>query len=137
LPWTAEGQQLPFVVWESHRPEADADEATRSIWTARLRLFARVGAWWVDGIDFQSPNFDDDSDTPIPLQLFVKPIDAPLESFDAERLKGIAVGLHQNVYRHAADHPLVRATVPAGCSPRLRPPLAADDPADRRVPLQV
>jgi hypothetical protein len=124
----AEGKPLPFVVWESHRPTEDAPESAWDIWTARLKLFARVGAWWIDGIEFQSPNYGEEEEPAIPLQLFVKPIDEPVESFNAERLKGIAAGLHQYIYRHGPDHPLVRATQPPGCVPRLRPPTAAERP---------
>ena len=121
-----EGGPLPCVVWESHRPAADASPEAWTLWTARLRLFARLGSSWIDGIDFHSPNYEDEEEPPLPFQLFVKPIDLPPEAFDAERLKGIAAGLHEKIYRHGPEHPLVLETLPTGCKPRLRPPLAAE-----------
>jgi GNAT superfamily N-acetyltransferase len=132
----AEGVALPFVVWESHRPEPDASPADWDIWQARVRLFARVGAGWVEGIDFQSPNWANEEES-LPLQLFVKPIDLRLEAFDSAKLKEIAAGLHEKVYKHNPDDPLVRATLPPGAQPRLRSPLEAGKPVERRQAVAV
>lgn len=115
------GEPLPFVLWESHRPDGDTP-ADRDLWAARVRLFDRVGGKWVEGIDFQSPSWSDDEDAePIPLQLFVKPEDVPAGQFDADRLRGVVAGLHRRVYKNGPDHPLYRATLPPGNRPRLVP----------------
>ncbi|HEY8503740.1 MAG TPA: GNAT family N-acetyltransferase [Gemmataceae bacterium] len=124
----AEGTELPFILWESHRPGAAAPEEEWKLWGARLRLFERVGAYWVEGIDFQSPNFHDPAGPPIPLQLFLKPWDRPAEAFDAASLRAIAAGLHRNVYRNGPGDPLFDRTFPPGCAPRLRPAREAERP---------
>lgn len=119
------GEKLPFVVWESHRPGPDAPQADWDLWTARTRLFDRVGGLWVEGVDFLSPNFaaDDEGEeaAPVPLQLFVKPMDLPAGAFDAERLKTLVGGLHERVYRNEPGDDLYDGTLPSGCEPRLVP----------------
>ncbi len=120
----AEGTGLPFVIWESRRPEADAPPATWDLWAARLRLFTRVGGLWLEGVDFLAPDFAARG-PPVPLQLFLKPVDEPTESFDADRLSAVVRGLHRNIYLQDEDSPLVRATLPPGCRPQLCPAAAA------------
>jgi len=111
------GERLPFVVWESHRPEpGDSDHA---IWTPRVRLFDRVGGLWVEGVDFLSPNFADGDETPVPLQLFVKPEDEPAANFTPQRLRELIAGLHDRVYRNEPGEPLYDGTLTPGCEPRL------------------
>ena len=114
------GDKLPFVVWESHRPDNDPN-----LWAARTRLFDRVGGLWVEGVDFLAPNFaaeDDDFDAPpVELQLFVKPVDQPAASFDADALKKVVGGLHERVYRNEPGDMLFDGTLPPGCEPRLVP----------------
>ena len=113
------GDKLPFVIWESHRPDNDPN-----LWAARTRLFDRVGGLWVEGVDFLAPNFaaDDDFDAPpVPLQLFVKPVDQPAASFDADALKKVVGGLHERVYRNEPGDMLYDGTLPPGCEPRLVP----------------
>lgn len=127
------GEPLPFVVWESHRPEPDAPPAAWDLWTARTRLFDRVGGLWVEGVDFQSPNFAEDDGEPVPLQLFVKPVDAPAAAFDADRLRQLVGGLHERVYRNEPGEPLFDATLPPDCRPRLVPTRLAATRAERRV----
>jgi len=117
----AEGQPLPFAVWESHRPEADAPASAWDLWTARVRLFDRVGGLWVEGVDFLSPNFRDEDGPPVALQLFVKPMDLPASAFDAERLRRVVGGLHERVYRNQPGEALYDGTLPPGCLPRLAP----------------
>lgn len=56
------GEPLPFVIWESHRPDPLADASDWENWTARTKLFDRVGGLWVDGVDFLSPNFAADEE---------------------------------------------------------------------------
>lgn len=111
----------PFVIWESHRPGPGAPPHERDVWNARTRLFDRVGGLWVDGIDFLSPNFDDHDGPPVPLQLFLKPLDVPASEFTPERLRAVVGGLHERVYRNAPGSPLYAGTLPPGCEPRLRP----------------
>src|SRR5206468_2231723 len=65
-------EPLPFVVWESHRPDADD-----KLWNARVRLFDRVGGLWIEGVDFLAPNFAEGDVEPVELQLFLKPVDKP------------------------------------------------------------
>ena len=111
------GERLPFVVWESHRPEpGDLDQ---NIWTARTRLFDRVGGLWVEGVDFLSPNFAEGDETPVPLQLFVKPEDEPIVNFNPQRLRELIAGLHDRVYRNEPGEPLYDGTLTPGCEPRL------------------
>lgn len=119
------GEPLPFVVWESRRPDPDALPADRQLWDARTKLFDRVGGLWVDGVDFLAPNFaaeeDDLTVPPVPLQLFVKPMDVRAEAFDATRLRGLVGGLHEQVYRNEPGDPLYDGTLPPDVRPRLVP----------------
>jgi len=115
-------QSLPFVVWESHRPEADAPSDDWKLWSARVRLFDRVGGMWIEGVDFLSPNYSDEDETPpVPLQLFVKPLDLPTDEFDAERLRQIVAGLLVRVYRSKPGESLYDGTLTVDCHPRLVP----------------
>jgi GNAT superfamily N-acetyltransferase len=118
-------EPLPFVVWESHRPGPDAPEADWKLWDARLRLFDKVGGLWIDGLELMTPNCATDDGPPVPLQLFVKPVDLPASAFDAPRLKRVAAGLLERVYKARPGDPLHDATLPPGCEPRLRPALDA------------
>ena len=129
-----EGAALPFVVWESHPPALDAAPAAWDLWCARLRLFARVGAWWVSGLTFLAPDFQRRSGPPVPLQLFVIPVDTPREAFDADTLRNVAAGLHRRVYRRQPGDPLFDATL-AGASPELRP--VADCPGLSGSPAEA
>lgn len=120
----AESSWLPFVIWESHRPEDDGSPSEWALWQARLHLFSRVGAYWIKGVDFLSPDFQNDG-APVSLQLFLKPVEETLESFDSARLKAIVRGLHRSIYRQDEDSPLVQDSLPPGCEPELRPALEA------------
>ncbi len=117
------GGELPFVIWESHRPATTAPATDWDLWAARTKLFDRVGGQWVEGVDFLSPNFttDDELVDPVPLQLFVKPMSEPGGAFDTDRLKQLVGGLHREVYRNEPGHPLFDRTLPPDCQPRLRP----------------
>jgi hypothetical protein len=117
------GDALPFVIWESHRPKPDAPATEWELWAARTKLFDRVGGYWIEGVDFQSPNFaaDDEAADPVPLQLFLRPMTEPASAFDSDRLRQIVAGLHREVYRYEPGDPLYDLTLPPGCQPRLRP----------------
>lgn len=128
------GEGLPFVIWESHRPEPSAPASDRENWTARTRLFDRVGGLWVDGVDFLSPNFaEEEAEAPVPLQLFVKPLDLAESALTPERLREVVGGLHTRVYRNEPGSPLYDGTLPPGCEPRLRPAKAAGVRKGERV----
>jgi hypothetical protein len=117
------GEPLPFVIWESHRPKPDAPPTDWDLWAARTKLFDRVGGHWIEGVEFQSPNFaaEDEAIDPVPLQLFLKPMTEPVSAFDSDRLKQIVTGLHREVYRYEPGDTLYDLTLPPGCQPRLRP----------------
>jgi GNAT superfamily N-acetyltransferase len=116
-----EGTELPFVVWESQAPGADATGEERRLWEARLRLFERVGAWWVAGLTFYAPNFARRAEGPVPLQLFLVPMDTPAEEWDADALRGVAAGLLRRVYGRREGDRLFERTLPPDCRPSLRP----------------
>lgn len=118
------GSSLPFVIWESHKPESDAPTTDWDLWSARTKLFDRVGGLWVEGVDFQAPNMADDEDPvapPVPMQLFLKPMGESAGAFDVDRLKQVIGGLHHEVYRNEPGSVLYERTLPASCLPRLRP----------------
>ena len=80
-------------------------------------------------MDFLSPNFafdeEDPEAPPVPLQLFLKPLDTPEGAFTPERLREVVGGLHQQVYRNEPGSPMYERTLPPNCEPRLRPAKAA------------
>jgi hypothetical protein len=116
-----EGVPLPFTVWESRRPDPSAPAEDRDLWRARLRLFERVGAWWVSGLTFLAPDYARRKGPPVPLQLFLVPVVTPAEQFDSAALRQVAAGLYRGVYgRHEGD-PLFDRTLPPSCRPVLRP----------------
>jgi GNAT superfamily N-acetyltransferase len=123
-----EGTPLPFVVWESHRPEPDAPTEAWELWRARVRLFERVGARWISGLTFLAPDFERRARSPVPLQLFLIPVEAPVEAFDAAALRKVAAGLYRRVYGRGEGDPLFERTL-SGARPELRPPAEALGPA--------
>ena len=113
----ARGEALPFAVWESKRPADGAPDADRATWAARLRLFAKVGARRVEGVELHTPNYTR-PDRPGPvLRLFVKPMSWAAESLTPTRLKVIAEGLMSRVYKLDPADELWQATF--GCEPEL------------------
>jgi hypothetical protein len=74
-------------------------------------------------VDFLAPNFaaDDETVDPVPLQLFIKPMNEPAAAFDADRLKQVVAGLHSQVYHGEPGEMLFDRTLPPDCQPRLRP----------------
>ncbi len=95
-------------------------------WCSRMKLFQKIGAFWVDGIQFYAPNYmeNENEQEAIPLQIFIKPIRANLEQFDANKLIQIVKELHEKVYRHSLNHPLCRKTMASvRRKPQLRLPM--------------
>ena len=127
---TCEGTPLPFVVWESHRPEADAPVQAWDLWRARVRLFARVGACWISGLTFLAPDFRRRSGPPVPLQLFLIPVETPPEEFDAAALRKVSAGLYRRVYGRRPGDPLFDASL-SSTRLQLRPVEEALAPAGR------
>jgi GNAT superfamily N-acetyltransferase len=112
-----------FAIWESHCPEAGDGPAVTANWQARLRLFAKVGGCWIDGVDFRVTNYMDRDGPPVRLELFVKPCDTPAAQFDADMLRKVVAGLHRRVYsERPGDELYERAQAGA---PRLRPAIEA------------
>ena len=72
-------------------------------------------------MNFLAPNFANAGDDPIPLQLFVKPVDMPAAAFGAAELRGVIDGLHRRVYKNAPGSDLYDDTLTPGCHPRLVP----------------
>src|SRR5262249_21189770 len=112
---------LPFVAWESHRPDPGAPETDWKLWDARVRLFDRVGGMWIYGLELMTPNCSTEDGPDVPLQLFIKPMDVSASAFDSDRLRGVAAGLLERVYKIRSDDPLYAATLQTGLEPRLRP----------------
>lgn len=100
------GASLPFILWESRCPDADASTEERANWKARQQLFARAGAWHIDGLDFQAPNYSRRGGPPVPLRLFLQPGTQPLAAFDAVGLRRVVRNLQREVYDLEDDHPL-------------------------------
>jgi GNAT superfamily N-acetyltransferase len=128
-------EPLPFVVWESHPPSGNASPAELKNWEARVQLFDRVGAYWVDSLPIDTPNYADEAGEPVRLELFVRPMDRSREGFTSDALRELALGLLKRVYRLGAEDPLIRQTLmrtlPPARPPRLRPAREAS----RKAPL--
>jgi GNAT superfamily N-acetyltransferase len=120
-----EGVPLPFVVWESHRPEPGDPPEAWALWQARQRLFTRAGAWWIAGLTLLAPNYAQRGGPPVPLQLYLIPVDVLAEAFGPAALREVAAGLLRGVYGIEEGDPLFEGTLPADCQPVLRPPADA------------
>jgi GNAT superfamily N-acetyltransferase len=110
---------LPFIIWESHRP------ADPGLWTARLRVFDKVGGLWARGIELHTPNYMRADAPPVRLQIFLRPGDEPAEWLQGERLREAVLGLYDQIYRITPDDPLYQATVAGAVNPRLVPAVEA------------
>ena len=58
-------EPCPLTVWES-RPPDDGESPT--VWTARAKLFDKIGGYWADGLELWAPNYEV-SFEPLPYQL--------------------------------------------------------------------
>ena len=117
----AADEPLPFVVWESRRPDPDAPAADWQLWDARVRLFDRAGGLWLGGVELLTPNYADPAAPPVRLQLFLCPVDEPARAFTPKRLRRVVADLLGRVYKLSPADPLFSGTLPPGCRPRLRP----------------
>lgn len=125
----AADEALPFIVWESHKPEPGAADADWKLWEARTRLFDRVGGLWVDGLELHTPNYSVEDGPPVLLQLFVKPMaEARPDPHELAR------GLLERVYRMTPDDPLYQATM-AKSRAKLRPALEANSRSTSKLKL--
>jgi len=113
---TACDEPMPLVIWESHHPGPGAE----ALWKARIKLFAHVGGYRIDGVTLPSPNWLDESAPDVPLQLFLAPMDEPRENFDSLRVKQAVEGLLRRVYQTEPGQRTYEATLTPHCHPRLR-----------------
>ena len=124
-----QGVGLPLVVWESRRPSPDAPEAQQRNWQARIRSFAKTNAHWLAGVTLLTPNYGalaDETADPIPLEVFLVPLDEPAESFTAPRLREVIRSMYRGIYRRDPDtDPLALRTLAGMTHPTLRPALEA------------
>ncbi|HEX3147089.1 MAG TPA: GNAT family N-acetyltransferase [Gemmataceae bacterium] len=110
---------LPFVIWESHRPNDP------KLWAARLRTFHKAGGLWIEGVEMQTPNYMRANAPPVRLNLFIRPWDELASKFDGARLRAVVRGLYEHVYRIPPDDPLHRETLEMAVNPRLVPTVEA------------
>lgn len=122
---SAVDEELPFVIWESRKPERHAPTSDWEIWNARLKLFANAGGAWIDGATVWSPNWNDVAAPPVPLQLFLSPVDDAAEEFDAVRLRAVVGEFLTRVYKAAPGQDVWDRALADGKELRLRPPAAA------------
>jgi GNAT superfamily N-acetyltransferase len=116
------GEPLPFVLWESYRPTTHDSEELHRLWAARARTFDRAGGLWVEGVELATPDYDDpDPIAEVPLQLFLKPVDDPVEAFPPQRLADITRQLLEKVYHEKAGDWFHERTMASVATPRLRP----------------
>jgi GNAT superfamily N-acetyltransferase len=104
---------LPFVVWESHRPDDP------NLWAARLRTFDKAGGLWMQGVEMRTPNYMRANAPPVRLNLFLRPWDEPARDFDAQRLRAVVRGLYEHVYHIPPEDVLHRETLEEAVNPRL------------------
>jgi GNAT superfamily N-acetyltransferase len=99
----ASGQSLPFLLWDSRPPSPSDGAEARLNWEARLRLFKKVGGYWVEGIQFTSPNYLNPLAGDVPLEFFLKPVEDRRADFTEGRLRRIVRGLLKRIYRLDVD----------------------------------
>ena len=102
----AAGEPLPFVLWESYRPNPDDGPAAMKLWQARVRLFERVGGLLAGGARSACAELPEPDAPPVPLQVFLRPMDEPAAAFDAVRFKQIIGDLYDRVLTAQPGDPL-------------------------------
>ena len=103
----AADESFPFLIWESHKPAADAPEADWKLWDARVRLFDRAGGLWAGRGRVAQPDYGTASASPVPLCLFLRPADHLARNFDADRLRGVVASCSPGC---TSSHPATRCT---------------------------
>lgn len=110
-------EPCPMTVWESRPPE---DGESSGVWTARAKLFDKIGGYWADGLDLWAPNYEL-SFEPLPYQLFVKPMAEPAKEFSPGRIRRVAHDLYRRVYHQEPGDELYARSLAHRPRPRLRP----------------
>src|SRR5262249_8693063 len=99
-----EGVPLPFVIWESRRPDPSAPADAWDLWRARPRPFRRVGARGGAGPPFPPPHFPRRQEPPAPPPPFLVPLRTPARARPPPAPREAAAGLFREVYgRHKGD----------------------------------
>ena len=114
-------ESLPFVLWESRPPDHGAEQ---EVWTARAKLFDKLGGFWAEGLDIWAPNYEVEYE-PLPYQLFVKPIATPAKEFSPGRIRRIVHDHYRRVYKQRPGDELYTRSLAHRPRPRLRPALMA------------
>jgi GNAT superfamily N-acetyltransferase len=114
-------EELPFVVWESREPHGDGDEAN---WAARMKLFDRVGAKGVRGIDLWTADYECPGEA-VPYQLFVKPAAVRADAFTPGRLRKLVHDHYRRIYKQRPGDEHYDRTFAIHPVPRLRPAMQA------------
>lgn len=96
-------RELPCLVWDSRPPSPSDGVAARENWESRLRLFKKVGGYWIEGIQFTSPNYLRPQAGDVPLEFFLKPVDESAAAFTEGRLRRIVRGLLKRIYHLDVD----------------------------------
>jgi ribosomal protein S18 acetylase RimI-like enzyme len=96
-------RDLPCLVWDSRPPSPSDGLEARANWESRLHLFKKIGGYWIEGIQFTSPNYLAPGSGDVPLEFFLKPVDTTATDFNEGRLRRIVRGLLKRVYRLDID----------------------------------
>lgn len=116
----AADEAMPFLLWDSRPPSPSDGAEARLNWESRLALFKKVGGYWIEGIQFASPNYLNPNAGDVPLEFFLKPVDDRPSDFSEGRLRRIVRGLLKRVYRldiDGEDGEMVREYAPLRLAP--------------------
>ncbi|MFL5330589.1 MAG: GNAT family N-acetyltransferase [Gemmataceae bacterium] len=93
------GLRMPCLIWDSRPPSPSDPVEVRENWESRLHLFKKIGGQWIEGVQFTSPNFLNPRAGDVPLEFFLKPVEASAERFSDARIRRVIHGLLSRVYR--------------------------------------
>lgn len=99
----AHGYDMPVLLWDSRPPSPREGVEARLNWESRLHLFKKIGAKWIEGVQFNSPNYTNPLSGDVPLEFFLKPVDASPDEFTSGRLRRVVRGLLRRIYRLDLD----------------------------------